>query len=142
MQRDVNFWMLYQCVYTRSGASITPLPPLQRREKIAVIFVEDPKQRFLRHGYISVSCHWRKLKTIPLDSVHLDPMCYPLLLLYGERGWQRRAIIHGTHKVTLLGYIHVCVGIIAHRDWFDRVTRAQKLYQQYLVNIWGWISRM
>ena len=80
-----------------------PLPPAAVGE-IAVIFVEDPEQRFLRHRNISVNYHRRKLKTIPLDSVHLNPMCYPLLFLYGERGWQRGAIVYGTHKVTLLEY--------------------------------------
>ena len=71
---------------------------------IAVIFVNEAKQRFLRHGYISVSCHQRKLKTETLNSMHLDPTCYPMLFLYSERGWQRGAIMHGTHKATLLEY--------------------------------------
>ena len=117
--------------YTRGG--VHQLPPPAAAGEIAVIFVEDPEQRFLRHGYISVSCHRRKFKTIPLDSIHLDPMCYPLLFLYGERGWQKGAIMHGTHKVTLMEYARY---IIAHRDRFDIVTRARKLYQQYLVDVW------
>ena len=60
-------------------------------------------------------------------------MCYPLLFLYGDKGCQKGAIMHDTRKVTLLEYVWY---INAQRDWFDTVTRAQKLYQQYLVNIW------
>ena len=88
--------------YTRGG--VHQLPPPAAAGEIAVIFVEDPEQRFLRHGYISVSCHRRKFKTIPLDSIHLDPMCYPLLFLYGERGHPQsdingiRAVYHCSQR--------------------------------------------
>ena len=74
--------------------------------------------------------HWTACTWIPCATL----WCF---YRYSERGWQRVAIMHGTHNVTLLEYTRY---IITHQDWFDIMTRAHKLHQQYLVNIWVWIE--
>ena len=84
-RRPLEIVMMFPENNNQTRGKVFNLPVESVVGEIAVIFVEDPEQKFNRHGIVSVRTHQSGFNNIQKDSKHVDPMCYPMLFLFGEQ---------------------------------------------------------
>lgn len=109
---------------------------------VAAIFKNDEGEPPFERNMVVFSKHSNSLQHISVLDPSLDPMAYPLLFPNGETGWH----INYTHslpstsrstaprkKITMLQYASYRLAV---RDEFSILHRSQKLFLQWLVDIY------
>ncbi|XP_039601724.1 LOW QUALITY PROTEIN: uncharacterized protein LOC120523984 [Polypterus senegalus] len=74
------------------------------------------------------------MHNISILSQHADPMTYPLLFPYGDRGWVKDTPLQGHGKRKHITHLQYYSYRLATRDDFHPILSAGKLFQQYSVD--------
>jgi hypothetical protein len=105
-----------------------------RVNEVTIVFCNaDGEHPFKRDIQIYSKSEQQTTRISILDS-NCDPMVYPILFPYGEKGWDGQMISKRQSKrnrVTILQHYSYRLAI---RDGFNRILNASKLAQQYIID--------
>ena len=72
------------------------------------------------------------LQTLKVTNDYVDPMSYPLLFPYGEKGWNPEIrYVGGNHRVTLIDFYSYRLSVRTKEDY---LFSTEKLFQQFVVD--------